>query len=61
MSEPAVISATSFNIGRPQPGEYAPYYERYVALVRGEEILATLDQQRRQTMLLLSGRESRRR
>jgi hypothetical protein len=57
MSEPAVISATSFNIGRPQPGEYAPYYERYVALVRGEEILATLDQQRRQTMLLLSGRD----
>jgi len=57
MWDPAVISATSFNLGRPQPGEYAPYYERYIALVPGEQILDTLDQQRRQTMLLLSGRD----
>jgi hypothetical protein len=57
MSEPAVITPLSFKVGRPQPGEYAPYYERYVALVRGEEILDVLDQQRRETMLLLSARD----
>lgn len=57
MLEPAVVSAPSFVIARPQPGEYSPYYERYISLVQGEDILSTLDQQRRQTMLLLSGRD----
>jgi uncharacterized damage-inducible protein DinB len=57
MLEPAVISPPSLNIGRPEAGEYAPYYERYIAMVPGEDILNTLDQQRRQTMLLLSGRD----
>jgi hypothetical protein len=56
MLEPAVVSPPAFTIARPQPGEYAPYYERYISLVSGEDILSTLDQQRRQTMLLLSGR-----
>lgn len=41
---------------RPLPGEYAPYYDRYISLVRGNDILAALDEQRRQTLLLLSGR-----
>ncbi len=41
---------------RPQPGEYAPYYDRYLSLVPGNNILATLDEQRRQMLLLLSGR-----
>ncbi|HXM65396.1 MAG TPA: DinB family protein [Candidatus Acidoferrum sp.] len=57
MSEPAVICSPSFIIARPQPGEYAPYYERYISLVQGEDILDTLDRQRRDTMLLLSGRD----
>ncbi len=57
MSEPAVITSPAFTIARPQPGEYAPYYDRYIADVEGEDILNTLDQQRRQTMLLLSGRD----
>jgi uncharacterized damage-inducible protein DinB len=56
MSEPAVITPPSFAIGRPQANEYAPYYERYVSQVEGEDILGILDRQRRQTMLLLSGR-----
>jgi uncharacterized damage-inducible protein DinB len=56
MSDSSVIIPPGFTISRPQPGEYAPYYERYIALVPGEDILTTLDQQRRQTMLLLSGR-----
>jgi hypothetical protein len=41
---------------RPQPGESAPYYDRYISLVQGNDILTTLDEQRRATLLLLCGR-----
>jgi hypothetical protein len=46
---------------RPQPGEYAPYYDRYISLVynndtHSNDILAALDDQRRETLLLLTGR-----
>src|SRR5580692_12440188 len=57
MLEPAVINPPAFTVARPQPDEYAPYYSRYIALVEGEDILGTLDRQRRQTMMLLSGRD----
>jgi hypothetical protein len=59
MSEPAVVTAAALTIARPEPGEYAPYYERYISLVPGSDILATLDAQRRQMLLLLSGRDER--
>jgi hypothetical protein len=54
MSEPAIITPTS---NRPEPGEYAPYYDRYISLIQGNDILTTLDAQRRQMLLLLSGRD----
>jgi len=54
MSEPAVVTAAALTIARPEPGEYAPYYERYISLIPGSDILGTLDAQRRQMMLLLS-------
>jgi uncharacterized damage-inducible protein DinB len=57
MSEPAVITPPAFTIARPQAGDYAPYQDRYISLVQGDDILSTLDQQRRQMMLLLSGRD----
>jgi len=57
MSEPAVITPSNLVIARPQAGEYAPYYDRYISLVQGEDILNTLDQQRRETMTLLCGRD----
>jgi len=61
MSESAVVTPPTILIGRPQPGEYAPYYDRYISLIvqqaPGEDILDTLDQQRRQTMLLLCSRD----
>jgi hypothetical protein len=57
MSESAVVTPPTFTVGRPQPGEYAPYYDRYISLVQGDDILNTLDQQRRETMLLLSCRD----
>jgi uncharacterized damage-inducible protein DinB len=43
-------------IARPQPDEYAPNYERYIAKLQDQDILAILDQQRRQMLLLLSSR-----
>jgi hypothetical protein len=46
-------TTTSF---RPHPNEYAPYYDRYISLVQDNDILNALDEQRRQTVLLLSGR-----
>ncbi len=57
MMEPAVVSSPLLKIARPEPGEYAPFYERYISLVSGNDILATLDAQRRQTLILLSGRD----
>ena len=39
MSEPAVVCA----VARPEPGEYAPYYDRYISLVPGTDILGTLE------------------
>lgn len=57
MSEPAVVTPPAFTIARPEPGEYAPYYDRYISLVHTTDILGTLDAQRRQMMLLLSGRD----
>jgi len=55
MSEPAVVNP-ALTIARPEPGENAPYYDRYIGLVAGSDILKTLETQRRQMMLLLSGR-----
>ncbi len=54
--EPAVVSS-AFTIGRPEASECAPYYERYISLVSGTDIVGTLESQRRQMLLLLSGRE----
>ncbi|MFZ0772081.1 MAG: DinB family protein [Candidatus Sulfotelmatobacter sp.] len=57
MPEPAVITPPHFTIARPQPDEYAPYYERYISLVQDDDILNALDHQRRESMLLLSCRD----
>lgn len=50
------MSTVASTLSRPQPGEYAPYYEKYISLVQSSDIVATLDEQRRETLLLLSGR-----
>jgi DinB superfamily len=42
--------------GRPDASEYAPFYGRYISLIDGDNILKVLDQQRRDIVLLLSGR-----
>jgi len=53
----SAVGTPALTIARPEPGEYNAYYERYISLVQGSDILETLDEQRRQTMLLLCGRE----
>jgi DinB superfamily len=57
MMEPAVASPPALTIARPESGEYAPYYDRYISLVPGSDILATLDSQRRQMLILLCSRD----
>src|SRR5208337_5361429 len=58
-SNPTTLTATTSTATaplRPQPGEYAPYYDRYISLVQGNDVLAALEDQRRQMLLLLSAR-----
>jgi hypothetical protein len=49
------LTSTNYLL-RPQPGEFAPYYDRYISLVAGNDILGAFDDQRRKTLLLLTGR-----
>ena len=51
-----IAAPPALAIARPQPGEYSPYYDRYISLVADNDILRTLEEQRRQMMLALSGR-----
>ena len=44
---------TESNIERPDATEYAPYYERYISLVKDGDILASLSQQMDETLTLL--------
>jgi uncharacterized damage-inducible protein DinB len=50
------MSTLATAIGRPETGEYAPFYEKYISQIAGNDILTTLYEQRRQMLLLLSGR-----
>jgi len=44
---------------RPQPNDYAPFYEKYVALVPGTDILGVLEAQQMLMTQLLSARSER--
>src|SRR5579864_4477371 len=46
-------------LARPEPGEYAPYYEKYIALVPGADATSALEAQRVRTMQLFAGRGER--
>ncbi len=41
---------------RPKPGEYSPYYDRYISLIPGTDIVGTLASQFPKTVALLSAR-----
>ena len=49
-------SVPSAPTAAPKAASSAPYYERYISLVPGNDVLAAFDDQRRQMLLLLSGR-----
>jgi hypothetical protein len=49
------MTTLATTVGRPEAGEYAAYYEKYIARITGPDILETLDEQCRQMLLLLSG------
>jgi uncharacterized damage-inducible protein DinB len=44
---------------RPEPGEYAPYYEKYVALIPGNDIVTILESHRLQMIQLFAARSER--
>jgi hypothetical protein len=46
-------------VARPEAGEYAPYYEKYIALVPGRDILSALETQRLQMIQLFAARSER--
>jgi hypothetical protein len=53
---PTATPSTASARLRPQPGEYSPYHDNYISLVKDDDVLAALEDQRRQMVLLLSGR-----
>ena len=44
---------------RPKSGDYAPYAEQYISLVKGVDILGVLETQLKQTTTLFAGRGER--
>ena len=44
---------------RPEPGEYAPFYETYISRVKGNDIIGILEAQRLQTAQLFAARSER--
>lgn len=47
------MSTLTTAFGRPQSGEYDPYYDRYIALIGPEDIVAVLERQAPETVVLL--------
>jgi hypothetical protein len=46
-------------LAKPETGEYAAYYEKYISLVHGADVASVLEAQRVQTMQLFAGRSER--
>jgi DinB superfamily len=53
------LGRTKMNLARPESGEYAPYYGKYIALVAGNDVTSALEAQQVQTMQLFAGRSER--
>jgi hypothetical protein len=52
------MNTKSALISRPEAGEYAPYYDKYVALVPDGDILAALEMQSPETVALLTSHKA---
>ena len=55
----AIMEAKKAIAQRPAPGDYADYYEKYISLVPGSDILSALEAQRLQTIQLFAARSER--
>ena len=51
----AFLQASAQAIAAPDASEYASYYGRYITLVAGNDVVAALEDQPRETLALLSG------
>lgn len=47
------MSTLTTVLSRPQPGEYNPYYDQYISLVKSDDILSALEKQAPETIALL--------
>ena len=47
------MSTLATAISRPHPGEYNPYYDRYISLVKSDDIVAELEKPAPETIALL--------
>jgi hypothetical protein len=50
------MSTSPITLERPKPGEYKPYFDRYISLIPGNDIISTLEKQLPKTVALLSTR-----
>jgi hypothetical protein len=50
------MTTTTLATERPKPGEYNPYFDRYISLVLSNDIIGTLERQVPKTLALFSGR-----
>src|SRR5216684_3562316 len=53
------MEAKKAALARPEPGEYAPYYDAYISLVKGNDILGILETQRLQVAQMFAARSER--
>lgn len=57
--EPKRAATGKVAITRPEPGEYAPFYETYVSKIKGNDILGILEAQRLQMAQLYAAHSER--
>ena len=50
------MTTSAVNLERPKAGEYKPYYDRYISLIPGNDIIATLSAELPKTVAFLSSR-----
>jgi hypothetical protein len=53
------MGPTKIALSRPQPGEYASHYEKYIGMVTGTDIVSILEAQRLQMIQLFAARTER--
>jgi len=56
-AESVSVNAKQLVVPRPESGEYALYYDRYISLIAANDILGTLEKQSLETTALLSVRK----